>query len=93
MLAAHKPARKAGKPRVIPIGTALAKILHEAIGGRTAGAVFLTDRGKPWTVCALGDVHRRLRDAAGLDRAIVLYCGRHRFPSTPSPPSENGSPG
>src|SRR5262245_14587438 len=44
-----------------------------------AAHVFLNAAGNPWTVESLSAQHRRLRDAAGLDREIVLYLARHRF--------------
>lgn len=75
----HKTARKTGKPRRIPIGAKLAPLLREAIGGRRAGPVFLSPRGKAWSPSHLSAVHRALRDKAGLDREIVLYLARHRF--------------
>lgn len=79
VLEQHKTARKTGKPRVIPIGKLLARLIREAAGDRQAGPIFLNERGKAWSVCALGAIHRRLRDAAGLDPEIVLYSARHRF--------------
>ena len=75
----HKTARKTGKPRRIPLGEAFAKTLREAIGDRPAGPAFLGPNGAAWTVDNLSSTHRRLRDAAGLDKRIVLYCARHRF--------------
>lgn len=74
----HKTAGKTGKPRIIPIGKALAAILREAIGENTSGPVFVDESGKPWTVDGLGSIHRRLRDAAGLDKSLTLYSLRHR---------------
>src|SRR5262245_49372538 len=55
--------------------------LAEAIGERTdpAARVFVTTTGNPWTTEGLSAQHRRQRDAAGLDREIVLYLARHRF--------------
>lgn len=78
VLQEHKTSGKTGKPRVIPIGKALARILREAIGEHTAGHVFVDENGKPWTVDGLGSIHRRLRKAAGLDKSLTLYCLRHR---------------
>lgn len=75
----HKTARKTGKPRLIPIGAKFEKLLRDAILNRTAGPVFLAAKGKPWTPAHLSSVHRLLRDAAGLDREIILYLARHRF--------------
>ncbi len=78
-LADHKTATKTGKPRIIPIGSELEPTLRLAIGERTEGPVFLRSNGQPWSVNCLSSLHRRLRDAAGLDKTIVLYSARHRF--------------
>lgn len=74
----HKTAGKTGKPRVIPIGKWLRAILRQAIGDNVAGHIFVDEAGKPWTVDGLGSIHRRLREAAGLDKALTLYGLRHR---------------
>jgi integrase len=78
-LTEHKTARKTGKPRIIPIGTNLAKTLQRAIDHRQAGPVFRTPSGGAWTVGNLSGTHRRLRDAAGLPKDLALYLARHRF--------------
>jgi integrase len=79
VLLEHKTAKKTGKPRTIAIGAELGKMLAAAIGGRTEGPVFLAPGGGAWLVEALSAMHRRLRDAAGLDTRIVLYSTRHRY--------------
>jgi integrase/recombinase XerC len=78
-LAKHKTARKTGKPRLIPIGAKFAALLAVAIGERTSGPVFRTDRGKAWSVGHVSSLHRALRDKAGLPRDLVLYLARHGF--------------
>ena len=78
-LAEHKTARKTGKPRVIPIGKNLGQTLRKAIGDRQPGPIFLSPTGEQWTVGNLSSTQRRLRDAAGLPRDLVLYLARHRF--------------
>ena len=78
-LAQHKTAKKTGKPRIIPLGKHLLKTVLTAIGERTEGPVFLSCWGKAWTVGNLSATHRKLRDAAGLPRDLVLYLARHRF--------------
>jgi integrase len=77
VLAEHKTARKSGKPRQIPVGRKLGKLLRLAIGKRTAGPLFRTPRGHAWTVRNLSRQFKQLRDAAQLDPAIVLYSARH----------------
>jgi integrase len=79
VLAEHKTARKTGKPRVIPIGMNFGQTLQKAIDRRQAGPVFLSLKGEAWRVGNLSSTHRRLRDAAGLPRDLVLYLARHRF--------------
>lgn len=79
VLKKHKTAKKTGKPRRISIGDKLEPLLRQAIGERTEGPVFLTIRGKAWRPAHASAEHRRLRNKAGLDKAIVLYSTRHRF--------------
>lgn len=73
----HKTGRKTGKPRVIVVGTKFARLLKLAIGKRTSGPIFRSPRGSAWTVNNLSQTYSRLRDAAGLDSELVLYCARH----------------
>src|SRR5262249_51414926 len=73
----HKTARKTGKPRRIPIGRKLGELLNQAIGNRTEGPVFLSRKGKGWRVSNLSRTYSRLRDNAGLPKALVLYLARH----------------
>lgn len=77
VLVEHKTARKSGKPRQIPVGRKLGKLLRLAIGKRTQGPIFRTPRGNAWTVKNLSTQFLRLRQAAGLDAALVLYSARH----------------
>lgn len=79
VLLEHKTAGKTGRPRVIPIGKGFSRTLKTAIGERTAGPVFLAAHGQGWEPGSLSSMHRRLRDAAGLEKTIVLYSARHRF--------------
>ena len=78
-LVEHKTARKTGRPRIIPIGSNFGQTLRKSIGDRQSGAIFLSPTGAPWTVNNLSSAHRRLRNAAGLPRDLVLYLARHRF--------------
>ena len=78
-LARHKTAEKTGRSRIIPLqGKFLATVLT-AIGDRTSGPIFLSQHGQGWDVANLSSMHRKLRDAAGLPRDLVLYLARHRF--------------
>jgi integrase len=78
-LSEHKTARKTGRPRIIPIGKNFGQTLQKAIGDRQSGPIFLSPTGVGWAVGNLSSTHRRLRDAAGLPRDLVLYLARHRF--------------
>lgn len=80
-LADHKTAGKTGKPRRIALGRKFKAIVKEAIGERTAGNIFLSSSGQPWTVPALGQIFRRIRTKAGLPKDLVLYLARHEFAS------------
>jgi integrase len=75
----HKTARKTGKPRVIPIGKNVGNTLQKAIDQRQAGPIFRSPTGRVWTIENLSGTHRRLRNAAGLPKDLVLYLARHRF--------------
>jgi hypothetical protein len=55
--------------------------LHKAIDHRQRGPAFLSPKGEPWSVGNLSSTHKRLRDAAGLPRDLVLDLARHRFGS------------
>ncbi len=78
VLADHKTAKKTGKPRKISTAHAsLQAILKQSIGHRTEGAIFLSERRKPWTVGNLSRVFRTLRNACGISSEVVLYCTRH----------------
>jgi len=77
VLQQHKTARKSGRPRTIPVGRKLGKLLRLAIGRRTTGPIFLSPRNHGWTVKNLSTQFARLRSAAGLDRELVLYSARH----------------
>ena len=77
VLTEHKTAKKTGKPRVICVGERFAEILRESLGTRTAGPLFVTEKGKAWTPARLSDMYRTLRNKAGLPGDLVLYLTRH----------------
>lgn len=77
----HKTAGKTGKPRRIALGREMKRIVQQAIGERTAGNIFLSSSGQPWTVPALGQIFRRIRAKAKLPADLVLYLARHEFAS------------
>jgi integrase/recombinase XerC len=76
-LTSHKTARKTGRPRIIPVGTKLARLITISIGKRKSGPIFTTPRGVAWTVNNLSTQFKRLRDAAGISDELVLYSARH----------------
>jgi len=75
----HKTAHSTGKPRRIQVGKKLRRIIERAIGERTEGPIFLSPRGRPWTVGNLSSTFRHLRNKAGLSKDLVLYMTRHEF--------------
>jgi integrase len=77
VLRSHKTARKTGRPRIIPVGTKLARLIRISIGQRKTGPIFTTPRGVAWTVNNLSTQFKRLRDAAGISPELVLYSARH----------------
>lgn len=77
VIAKHKTAKKVGKPRKIPVGRRMCRLVQRAIAGRTTGNVFLNKNGRPWTSQTLSHAFRRIRDDLGLSTEIVLYSTRH----------------
>lgn len=77
ILEEHKTAAKTGRPRRIAVGQKLAELLDQAIAGRAEGSIFQRANGTAWRASALSAVYRKLRDAAGLPRELVLYLARH----------------
>ena len=77
VLSRHKTFRKTGKPRRIAIGQRLQRLIDVAIGGRPDGKIFLSPRGRPWTVQGLSKTFLRLRRKAGLPDDLCLYLARH----------------
>jgi len=77
VLTEHKTARKTGQARRIAVGEKLQGLLNESLGDRTSGPLFTTPTGRAWTTESLSSSFRKARNAAGLDRSIVLYSARH----------------
>ena len=77
VLKEHKTAKKTGKPRVIPIGRRLGRLIELSTHGRTTGPLFLTPHRRQWTPSNLSRTFKEARRAAGLDSDLVLYCARH----------------
>jgi integrase len=73
----HKTVRKVGRPRVIPVGTKLAELIEQAIGGRMKGPIFLRRNGRAWSTGTISRAFRRLRNRAGLPKDLCLYLARH----------------
>lgn len=79
ILKQHKTAAKTGKPRKIFVGGKLLELIQKSLGDRTAGPLFLTPRGKPWTRPNLSQCFSRYRNECGITKEVVLYCTRHEF--------------
>lgn len=77
VLEKHKTARKTGRPRKIAVGEKLAALILASLGDRTEGPLFRTPRGNQWTTDTLSQTFSRYRNAAGVDKAVVLYSSRH----------------
>lgn len=73
----HKTANKIGRPRWIPVSQACLQVIDEHLAGRQTGPIFLTPRGRPWTVARLSQTFRALRRRCLIDRRVVLYSTRH----------------
>jgi len=61
------------------IGRKLGKILAWSIGDRTEGPIFLSPRGRSWTVGNLSATYRNLRNGLDLPKHLVVYLARHEF--------------
>lgn len=77
VLTEHKTAWKTGAARKIAVGERLEALILQSLGERTAGLLFVTARGKAWTPATLSASFRRARNAAELDKRLVLYSARH----------------
>ncbi len=77
LLREHKTARKSGKPRLIPVGKKLERLLQLAAGKRKEGPLFLTNRRTAWTVGNLSTQFTRIKKQAGISDELVLYSARH----------------
>ena len=76
----HKTSKKTRKPRIIPLTTAVVRLL-KSIARRdgTQGAVFKTTHGGPWARNSLSQKIKRLRKRCGVPEEASLYGLRHRF--------------
>lgn len=77
----HKTSDKDGRDRVIHLGPEAARLVTEAVAGRTFGRIFLDDDGRPWKPSRVSAVFRRLRNALGLHKDLTVHCTRHEFAS------------
>jgi len=77
VLARHKTAEKTGRTRKIAVGAKLEAMLFEAIGTRSAGPIFLNQKGSAWQPQRLSTIYRNLRNRAGLPKDLCLYLTRH----------------
>jgi integrase len=82
VLAEHKTARKTGKPRRIPIGKKLERLIDRSVGSRTTGPLFLSPRGRVWQPSNLSRTFKELRRKAGFSDDLFLYCARHHKETT-----------
>ncbi len=65
--------------RVIPMTDRVHDVLRRRTGDRTEGWVFPSPRSKSGHLTDMAHQFRLAREAAGLPRDLVLYCGRHDF--------------
>jgi len=77
VLLKHKTIRKTGRPRKIAVGEKLTALILASLGDRTEGPLFRTPRGNQWTTDTLSQTFSRYRNAAGVDKSVVLYSSRH----------------
>lgn len=77
VLKQHKTARKTGRARVIAVGQKLGRLLKLAVGRRSSGPLFLSDRRRAWSVNNLSAQFTRIKRATGISDDLVLYSARH----------------
>jgi integrase len=71
--------------RTIILATGTVAFLLSLIGNRTKGHIFLTSRGKPWTVTNLEEYWKRTkkgcqwREGVAVPKGVSLYTYRHTF--------------
>jgi integrase len=75
----HKTAGKTRRPRWIPVSQACLAVIDAHLAGRRTGPLFVTPRGRRWTVARLSQTFRGLRKACQIDRRVVLYSTRHHL--------------
>ncbi|CAN5714049.1 hypothetical protein BH23PLA1_BH23PLA1_37660 [soil metagenome] len=89
----HKVVEKTGLPKVVPLPTTELQAICEANArGRPGGeALFLTERGMPWTYQAIRLRWKRLRDKLGIDPRFCLYTFRHWYLTMAIESGEDGA--
>ncbi len=65
--------------RAIPMSDRAFNLLRERCAGKDSGWVFASKQSRSGHVTNLSKQFARARDAAGLPKGLVLYCGRHDF--------------
>ena len=65
--------------RAIPMSDRAFNLLRERCAGRDSGWVFPSKQSRSGHITNLSKQFARARDAAGLPKGLVLYCGRHDF--------------
>ncbi len=73
----HKTRSKTRAAKRIPLGETMQELVATAIGSRTAGPIWLNDRGTAWTADSLSKRFRTIRDRANCNPELVLYSLRH----------------
>lgn len=80
-LGIHKTSRKTGKPRMVPLGARVLRLLRWMHRKRPEGKenVFLSSRKTPWTKDTFARLFRKYADLAGVRKGVTAYCLRHGF--------------
>ena len=60
------------KNRTVNLAEPAAEIVKKAIGGREQGYIFVTERGRPWSISYLSARFRVLRESLGLPEEVVM---------------------
>jgi integrase len=78
VLAQHKTRRATGRPKVIPLVPKMIRLLKWLQTRSQSSHCFVNSRSEPWTVNAIDQRVRRIRERAGFDHEVIPYTLRHR---------------
>lgn len=73
----HHKTKRTGKPKVVPLIPKLKRLLQWVKRHQTSDHCFLNSRGEPWTLSAIEQRMKHVKDRSGI-HDVVPYTIRHR---------------